>query len=52
MSFSIDKILQFINTYYLDPIRGDEGYNPVNTYYLGSGTGHLHIWGFQASRKA
>lgn len=31
MSFSIDKISQFINTYYLDPIRGDEGYNPVNT---------------------
>ena len=31
MSFSIDKILQFINTYYLDPIRGDEGYNTVNT---------------------
>ena len=32
MSFSIDKISQFINTYYLDPIRGDEGYNPVNTF--------------------
>lgn len=31
MSFSIDNISQFINTYYLDPIRGDEGYNPVNT---------------------
>jgi uncharacterized membrane protein len=31
MSFSIDKISQFINTYYLDPIRGDEGYNTVNT---------------------
>jgi uncharacterized membrane protein len=31
MSFSIDKILQFINTYYLEPIRGDEGYNVVNT---------------------
>lgn len=31
MSFSIDKILQFINTYYLDPVRGDEGYNTVNT---------------------
>jgi uncharacterized membrane protein len=31
MSFSIDKILQFINTYYLEPIRGDEGYNAVNT---------------------
>ena len=32
MSFSIDKISQFINTYYLDPIRSDEGYNPVNTF--------------------
>lgn len=32
MSFLIDKISQFINTYYLDPIRGDEGYNPVNTF--------------------
>ena len=32
MSFSIDKISQFINTYYLDPIRTDEGYNPVNTF--------------------
>ncbi|MGB9939736.1 DUF63 family protein [Methanosarcina sp.] len=32
MSFSIDKISQFINTYYLDPIRGDEGYNAVNTF--------------------
>jgi uncharacterized membrane protein len=31
MSYLIDKISQFINTYYLDPIRGDEGYNPVNT---------------------
>ncbi|HWQ48707.1 MAG TPA: DUF63 family protein [Methanosarcina sp.] len=31
MSFSIDNISQFINTYYLEPIRGDEGYNPVNT---------------------
>ena len=32
MSFSIDTISQFINTYYLDPIRGDEGYNIVNTF--------------------
>ena len=32
MSFSIDQILQFINTYYLNPIRTDEGYNPVNTF--------------------
>lgn len=32
MSFSIDTISQFINTYYLDPIRGDEGYNVVNTF--------------------
>ncbi len=32
MSFSMDTISQFINTYYLDPIRGDEGYNPVNTF--------------------
>jgi uncharacterized membrane protein len=32
MSFLIDKISQFINTYYLDPIRTDEGYNPVNTF--------------------
>lgn len=31
MNFLIDKILQFVNTYYLDPIRNDEGYNPVNT---------------------
>ncbi len=32
MSFSIDNISQFINTYYIDPIKGDEGYNPVNTF--------------------
>ena len=32
MSFLIDKISQFINTYYLDPIRTDEGYNLVNTF--------------------
>jgi len=32
MSDLIDKILQFINTYYLDPIRTDEGYNVVNTF--------------------
>jgi uncharacterized membrane protein len=32
MSFLIDNISQFINTYYLDPILGDEGYNPVNTF--------------------
>jgi uncharacterized membrane protein len=32
MSTVTDKILQFINTYYLDPIRTDEGYNPVNTF--------------------
>jgi uncharacterized membrane protein len=31
MSLLMEKILQFINTYYLEPIRGDEGYNPVNT---------------------
>ncbi len=31
MSFLTDTISQFINTYYLDPIRGDEGYNLVNT---------------------
>jgi uncharacterized membrane protein len=32
MNFLMDKILQFINTYYLDPIRNDSGYNPVNTF--------------------
>jgi len=32
MNFLIDKIIQFINTYYLDPIRTDEGYNVVNTF--------------------
>ncbi|AKB19502.1 MULTISPECIES: DUF63 family protein [unclassified Methanosarcina] len=32
MSILADKISQFINTYYLDPIRGDEGYNLVNTF--------------------
>jgi uncharacterized membrane protein len=31
MSYLIDQILQFINTYYLDPIRKDSGYNPINT---------------------
>ena len=31
MNSLIDQILQFINTYYLDPIRNDSGYNPVNT---------------------
>lgn len=32
MSFSPDKILEFINKYYLEPIKGDEGYNIVNTF--------------------
>jgi uncharacterized membrane protein len=32
MSSLIDKVLQFINTYYLDPIRNDSGYNPINTF--------------------
>jgi len=32
MSTLTDTISQFINTYYLDPIRGDEGYNIVNTF--------------------
>jgi uncharacterized membrane protein len=32
MSFSLDQVLQFINTYYLEPIKGDEGYNPINTF--------------------
>lgn len=32
MSFLTDKISQFINTYYLDPIRTDDGYNLVNTF--------------------
>jgi len=31
MSILTDKISQFINTYYLDPIRTDDGYNLVNT---------------------
>ena len=31
MNYLIDQILQFINTYYLDPIRNDSGYNSVNT---------------------
>ncbi|MDD3042744.1 MAG: DUF63 family protein [Methanosarcinaceae archaeon] len=31
MNSLIDKISQFINVYYLDPIRGDSGYNVVNT---------------------
>ncbi len=32
MSSPLDAITQFINTYYLDPIRTDAGYNPVNTF--------------------
>ena len=32
MSSLINEISQFINTYYLDPIRTDSGYNPVNTF--------------------
>lgn len=32
MSYLTEEILQFINTYYLNPIRGDEGYNLVNTF--------------------
>jgi len=32
MSILTDKISQFINTYYLDPIRTDDGYNLVNTF--------------------
>lgn len=32
MSSLIEKISQFINTYYLDPIRNDSGYNVVNTF--------------------
>lgn len=32
MSYLIDKILQFINTFYLNPIENDTGYNTVNTF--------------------
>lgn len=32
MSFLTDNISQFINTYYLNPIRTDDGYNLVNTF--------------------
>lgn len=32
MSYLIDKISQFINIYYLNPIQNDTGYNPVNTF--------------------
>ncbi|HII79216.1 MAG TPA: DUF63 family protein [Methanosarcina sp.] len=32
MSYLTEEISQFINTYYLNPIRGDEGYNLVNTF--------------------
>jgi uncharacterized membrane protein len=32
MNFLIDNISQFINTYYLEPIKGDEGYNIINTF--------------------
>lgn len=32
MSVLTDKISQFINTYYLDPIKTDSGYNLVNTF--------------------
>lgn len=32
MSSPLDAISQFINTYYLDPILNDSGYNPVNTF--------------------
>ncbi|AKB24376.1 hypothetical protein MSMTP_0907 [Methanosarcina sp. MTP4] len=32
MSSPLDAISQFINTYYLDPILTDAGYNPVNTF--------------------
>ncbi|WP_394297227.1 DUF63 family protein [Methanosarcina sp. 1.H.A.2.2] len=32
MSYLTDNISQFINTYYLDPIRTDDGYNLVNTF--------------------
>lgn len=31
MSYLTEKILQFINIYYVEPIKGDEGYNVVNT---------------------
>ncbi|AEH60349.1 Protein of unknown function DUF63 [Methanosalsum zhilinae DSM 4017] len=31
MNSLIDKIIQFLNTYYIDPIRYDTGYNIVNT---------------------
>ncbi len=32
MNYLIDNISQFVNIYYLDPIRTDSGYNPVNTF--------------------
>ena len=32
MSYLIDNISQFVHIYYLDPIRTDSGYNPVNTF--------------------
>ena len=31
MTSYIDKVSGFINTYYIDPILHDEGYNIVNT---------------------
>ncbi|MHB8102108.1 MAG: DUF63 family protein [Methanosarcina sp.] len=52
MSSLINEISQFINTYYLDPIRTDSGYNPVNTFTWAISTGDLHIRSLQASRKA
>ena len=51
MSIFIDKISQFINTYYLDPIKTDSGYNIVNTLYLGNSTGDLYFRDFQAPKK-
>lgn len=51
MNSLIDTISQFINTYYLDPIRTDSGYNPVNTFTWAVILGICLFWVFKLLEK-
>ncbi|MGA9111636.1 MAG: DUF63 family protein, partial [Smithella sp.] len=47
----IDKISQFVNTYYLDPIKTDSGYNPVNTFTWAIILGIFIFWIYKLLEK-
>lgn len=51
MSFSLNMLSNFINTYYLDPIKTDSGYNPVNTLTWAVVLGICIFWVFKLLKK-